>query len=191
MNGYANSKFSLNNGKSRTDNPMEGNRTKSTLTNELKAYLAGIFDGEGSIHINKTSSPHCLKLWQRISPNYSLNCGVTNSHFGILELFKNNFGGGIYDRKAHRVYDYRIDKIIAKNMLEILLPYLIIKKEQAKIAVEFQNSMTITGKKVNENQLQFREKCRNKIKNLNGSNYHKQRLKERTTQEVETIVRHS
>lgn len=188
MNGYANSKLALNNGNSRTDNPMEDKRT---LTTELLAYLTGIFEGEGYIHVNKTSSPHSLKLWKRKTPNFALNCGVTNSHRGVLELFQEAFGGSIYDRTSHQVYDYRIDRKLASVMLRSFLPYMVIKKEQAIIAVEFQASLFLTGKTVEKEKLEYRDFVYRKIKSLNGSYYHQQRLSEPTPKNGETIVRHS
>jgi len=159
------------------DNQMEEKRTLTI------AYLAGIFDGEGSVYINKTSSPHSLKLWERKTPNYALNCGVTNSYRGVLEIFQKLFGGSIYDRKSHQVYDYRIDRIMAKEMLKNLLPYLVIKKEQARIAIEFQETLFATSKEVSEEKLEYRDSVYFKIKSLNGSCYHQQRLSDRTTVE--------
>lgn len=183
---YANSKSVLNNGnstgnfsKETYDNPMEEKRT-------LLAYLAGIFDGEGSIHINKTSSEKSLKAWQRKTPNYTLNVGVTNSHRGVLEIFVKQFGGSIYDRTAHRIYDYRIDRQMASRMLEQLLPFLVIKKERAKIVIDFQNRFEIfkggRGITLSQEILDYREKIYQTIKSLNGSCYHQQRLSEPTSQ---------
>ena len=164
---------------------------KRTLTTEILAYLAGIFDGEGWVHINKTSSPRSMKLWERVTPNFALNCGITNSHKGVLEIFQKLFGGSIYDRTAFRIYDYRIDRRMAAEMLNKLLPYLVIKKEQARIAVEFQETLYATGKTVSKEKLEYRDFVYNKIKSLNGSYYHQQRLSELTPKNGETIVRHS
>lgn len=178
---YANSKSSLNNGKADGISDKDSQVNPMEEKGILLAYLAGIFDGEGYIHINKTSSEKSMKAWQRKTPNYALNVGITNTHLGILETYKKLFGGSIYDRTSKRIFEYRIDRKIAVVMLKALLPYLVIKKEQAKIAIAFQNSLKPCSS-LTEEQLLYREKCYNKIKSLNGSYYHQQRLSERTSQ---------
>jgi len=43
--------------------------------------------------------------------------------------------------KHRKVYRLRLYSNDAKNFLEIVLPYLRVKTEQAKLAIEFQNRM--------------------------------------------------
>jgi len=43
--------------------------------------------------------------------------------------------------KHHKVYRLRLYSNDAKNFLEMVLPYLRVKTEQAKLAIEFQGKM--------------------------------------------------
>lgn len=94
-------------------------------------YLAGFFDGEGTICIdrgNKTSY-------------YLLTVSVGNTVRQTLEPFENLFGGSIaFIRRAknHKdFYCWRVQAAKAEYFCTVMLPYLILKKPQAKLALEF------------------------------------------------------
>ena len=63
------------------------------------AYLSGLFDGEGYIRVNKSQSKKSLKSMQRITPDFDLTVGITNSVLEVVEPFKENWGGYIYANK--------------------------------------------------------------------------------------------
>ena len=90
-----------------------------------EAYLAGIFDGEGSVFQNEGR-------W-RVS--------VTNGHYRTLERFKENFGGSITERKREKehhaqCWSWNGSGSAAQRMASALLPFLEIKREQVERAVE-------------------------------------------------------
>ena len=99
---------------------------KSTLI----AYLAGFFDGEGSIFIDKL---------------YGMSCVITSTTKWALESFRFGFGGNITENKKiynvsqHTTYQWKVKSTKAKIFLQAILPYLKLKKPEAEIAIKFQN----------------------------------------------------
>jgi len=94
---------------------------------EELTYLAGFFDGEGCIQTQVTK--RCLAL------------SVTNKWYTPLEKFMNAFGGRVHlvtDKKGFSCFRWEVYADGAMLALKQLLPFLIIKKQRAKIAIEFQ-----------------------------------------------------
>ncbi|RKX50680.1 MAG: hypothetical protein DRP25_05140, partial [Thermotoga sp.] len=102
-------------------------------------YLAGLFDGEGSVAIVKAKT-------QYSSPNYILNIRIVNTNKELLEKIKSKFGGSVIKKTKNKLYGknhnvcwvWIAQSNIAKNILERILPYLIIKKKHAEIGIKFQ-----------------------------------------------------
>ena len=93
------------------------------LTEEGKAYIAGLFDGEGCVNINI----------RRGGKKAELTVAITNLHVGVLKYVQSHFGGrlsNVGNKKA--TPDWRCESNKAVSFLKVILPYLIIKKEQAK-----------------------------------------------------------
>jgi hypothetical protein len=101
------------------------------------AYIAGVFDGEGSII-----------LWDRgYGGRPQLRATVSNTYFPLLERIREMAGSGSIVRKVYpsetgyrdagtwQVYGQN-----AVSLLEQLLPYLIVKREKAITAIESQRS---------------------------------------------------
>ena len=101
---------------------------------ERLCYLAGIIDGEGSIE---------LRLNRGISLNLVLH--VFNSDKPLMEWIQLYFGGKVYDihRRARLerpqwqpVYNWNLTSTAARDLLEALAPFMVIKRAQAEHAVE-------------------------------------------------------
>lgn len=110
------------------------------------AYLAGFFDGEGCIfsYITRKNYPPTLGLQ------------VTNTHPDVIYLFKEVFGGYIVKsvRAGPRktAYIWYLKGQAAKNVLELFMPYLITKKEQARIGIELQSLVVSLGARLTDEQ---------------------------------------
>lgn len=108
-------------------------------------YVAGFFDGEGSIYICRGK-----KDW---GTQYTLEISFTNTNKESLDFIKNEFNCGNLNKnhegneKRKTLYVLRFSSKQAKMVLEKMLPHLIIKKEKAKIAIEFQSKLHIGNKK--------------------------------------------
>lgn len=104
------------------------------------AYVAGFFDGEGTIFILY----HNYKPFAHL--RYALVIAVAQSgRFGelICNWFKDNFGGLVVNyhyRKwqRKRVWRWECRTALASKVLKQICPYLKNKKEQAELAIEFQ-----------------------------------------------------
>lgn len=107
---------------------------------EEDIYFAGLFDGEGCVSINKTKGTKD-KPYSR--PGFQLRISITNTNIEVLNKLQNTYGGNIYKRERKNARTY-YDWVAASNQclepLKRWIPFLIIKKKQAEIAVSFQEN---------------------------------------------------
>lgn len=106
-------------------------------------YAAGFFDGEGSIGIYQQ-----CKREGSINTTMCLRLSMTNTHRGVVEWFYKTFHGTMRVRKwspnTRRVWIWGINTRQAGHMLKALLPYLIVKRDEAIVALEFQALVSVT-----------------------------------------------
>ncbi len=105
-------------------------------------WLAGFFDGEGSINI----SAHPSRPGS--SPNHQLRLDVANTDRGAVEAFREAFGGFIIEKVAIPMrklcFHWQASTSIADRALRRMYPFLVVKKVEAEIAFQFQEYRTIT-----------------------------------------------
>lgn len=102
------------------------------------AYLAGLFDGEGCIHIAQTKGQK-----HKRGKGNELRIFLSSTDEWVCQTFKMAFGGSIweYANSANtQQYSWQLACKKALPFLEILLPYLRLKRPQAEIAVAFQGA---------------------------------------------------
>lgn len=100
----------------------------------ILAYAAGIVDGEGCINSNGIK-PESNKLG-------SIRVAVSNTDRRVIEWLQENFGGSIYDypqTEKRNYYSWQVFCKKAELFLRAICPYLIIKQEQAEVAIELRN----------------------------------------------------
>lgn len=100
-------------------------------------YIAGLLDGEGSIGIMKHNR-------ETPSPQYFLRVVICNTNKKVLELVQQTLGVGsitVNNRRRRALYTWTATSGKAMFILERLLPYLIIKKEQAQLGIDFQQGI--------------------------------------------------
>lgn len=133
---------------------------------ELLAYTAGIIDGEGTIGMYRRYD----------KPNFFRPLiAVTNTHFGLLEFLKSSFGMGTIQltRKAMNNWKearrWSIDtKLHAREFLSAIEPYLLIKRNQAKLLIEYIDAYPTYGsKRDNLSARLSRQEFYMRIKSLN------------------------
>lgn len=101
------------------------------LTETQKAYIAGLFDGEGSIVITyrEQSNGSRSVYW---------HMRINNTFYALHEWLMEALGAGRIVRTTGQVYAwYMSSHVDIIKLLRVLYPYLIIKKEQADICFEF------------------------------------------------------
>lgn len=111
------------------------------------AYIAGFFDGEGSIQLIKLKPPQ-----PHHSPRLNLGVSVSQANEWIIQLFKLHFGGYISKRidprPGHRVtWEWQLRCKKALLFLETIYPYLRLKKSEAELGMAFQRSRKHIGRR--------------------------------------------
>lgn len=126
------------------------------------ARLAAIIDCEGHIAINtgKTHRTHILQVT------------VGNRDRRLLEWCLAHFGGficsNVYEKTNPRnaeVRRWRITGPTASGAIQRCLPYLIIKREQAEIVMEFRATFDRSGR-LTESILAAREDCMRRLQSF-------------------------
>jgi hypothetical protein len=116
-------------------------------TNIAHAYLAGFFDGEGSIYFVEAKN------------TIRIDISLGNTFEPAIKAYQKVFGGHSRKRDPHNgilpIYEWKIGRQSdLETFLLSVLPYLVTKREQAKIALDFvRNRKNITleeGRKIKE-----------------------------------------
>lgn len=140
-------------------------------------YLAGIMDGEGTIHISRPISRHkdCK------SPIYQTYIAVTNTEMKLLQWLQERIGGiirsiptdkksGVIRKPIWRWYCpiYRI-----KEFCALLIPYSIIKRREFEIMFEIRGTYRNQAKqgkqgiqKVPDADIELRHRCYLELKSI-------------------------
>jgi hypothetical protein len=128
------------------------------MQSEIKAYLAGLVDGEGTIGLShRVSKPH----WKtKNMDHYQVQLDViTNTNYALILAVAEILRKEGFDPKfaswqpttspncklGHRLFILRTEE--KRRFLEMICPYLIAKKEQATLVLEFLSRRT-EGRKV-------------------------------------------
>ena len=102
------------------------------------AYIAGLVDGEGTITIRNTCGS-----W-RAKQKWMASISVANTNSELMDWLNGKLGGPsarveTIPHKGNRVVSYQF-KMLGLGFLPLykkLLPYLIIKRERAKLAIQW------------------------------------------------------
>ena len=125
------------------------------MTEVQKAYIAGIVDGEGSISIAHSKHKNNGKRY------YSLRIDVVNTDRKLIDYMADVTDTGYtycYESRKNEwknIHSWVTTRKSAEEFLREILPYLVIKKERAELALEFRKH----SRKV-EKQEQFFEKMK-------------------------------
>ncbi|MDE2232846.1 MAG: hypothetical protein KGJ90_01825 [Patescibacteria group bacterium] len=130
-------------------------------------YLAGLFDGEGCVVVQ------CRQREDK--RHYSLQVSLSLVNKNVVELFRSAFGGGIYfvpRRQPHRqdIWHWKIGCKAGYEALRAIFPWLIIKRQQVRLAQEFQaliRPQNNRGVALLEEEIQQREYFKRAISLLN------------------------
>lgn len=100
------------------------------------AYLAGMVDGDGSI-----------TLHMRAAGSLRLRLYVGNTNEALIHWLHEHFGGdislnvhrgsGTWDATKHKqMHHWRIERDAAVELLSALIPFLLVKRAVAEVAIE-------------------------------------------------------
>ncbi len=99
------------------------------------AYTAGFFDGEGCVNI--------ARYLKRGRPYHTLAIIFTNTDFQVLKWLQQRWGGHLTKPTQPSNPRWRPSRHLwlsagpARPLLRAMLPYLMIKRQQVEIALEF------------------------------------------------------
>ena len=135
------------------------------------AWAAGFIDGDGFITIQNRNQTIKGKVYK----GHYLRIGACQANRTPLEELQKLFGGNIniknsgpnkenYKRKTQ--YLWCLSTAKAAEVIEQLLPYLIHKKEVARLGLEFQSTMS--NFKVTDEVWNRREELKSKIQAINS-----------------------
>jgi hypothetical protein len=138
------------------------------------AYLAGFFDGEGCVYI--------LRSRKKTAVYFSLEISFTNVSIEPLKLAQELFAGQISESRDIRngkkcVKRLRVRGNQALRALELMLPFLLVKKRRAEIAIEFQKIMSSPNKsRIRNLTVEECEKYKFAITSLNDKVWNKEEI---------------
>jgi hypothetical protein len=155
---------------------MQGNQRQAVHW----AYLAGLIDGEGSFVIQKTEVEKIAKSSKSKTPKYLAYFCIGMVDKQPLDMIQETIGSGkVYEERVpNRRSIWRIrfaGRITLIPFIQNLLPYLIVKKKQAELLLDFCLNWVTPGKKehgyrdrVSNEELQRREEAYLKMRKLNA-----------------------
>lgn len=133
------------------------------LAPDIAAYIAGIVDGEGSLTIHAQKEPSGIY-------HFHAKLSISNTNEKLMIWLKNNLLIG-YSYKTKRkqphndVYTYTISANGLRWLLPQIRPYLVLKKEQADLILEYLQNHSWSNRNFNAVEVQS---LRKKISCLNG-----------------------
>ena len=139
------------------------------MTSDELSYIAGFFDGEGSITIHENGKPSPRGK----VPNHTLQVSIGNTDPRVLGWIHRNFRGSLIVRKTvkpnHRqVTQWTIRAAAALPFLEAIKPFVRMKIEQVNLAIAFQKTKYRHNTPVAHEEVVWREGQRQLIRELNG-----------------------
>jgi len=147
------------------------------------SYLAGFIDGEGSIFITKINNKKSGNVW------YRTTVACANSDRRPIDMLREWTNAKAFFYRPGKKATYKpswqwlATGNTALKFLKDIEPYLIVKKKQAQVAIEFQewrNTLGNTGKKRLKKEIVICEEKRQIIKKLNQMYSQPQRLNKET-----------
>jgi hypothetical protein len=102
----------------------------------ILAYAAGLVDGEGCICLRRQYGP---KVKGRAN-GYSLQITIANTKEAMINWLYEHFGALYGVRKCVRyrvMWEWYVCGRQSVQFVEALLPYLVVKREQAQVLIEY------------------------------------------------------
>lgn len=117
---------------------------KAMEVSEL-AYIAGFFDGEGSFQVTRNKGT-------KYKDSYGILVGFSNTDKGIIEWFEDRIDGKTsignrYEDNRKTIFRFTVHSGDREVFLHAIYPYLKIKKDVARLVIEFQTMIRKGGGK--------------------------------------------
>lgn len=135
------------------------------LMKDIK-YVAGLFDGEGSVSI-------ILRLYKSLTRNpcHYLSCGISLTNKQTIDMLQNEFGGKVVllRSKGNRkpCWRWTLDNSSAVQFLEAIEPYSCVKLTQILVGLSFQGRRHPSNS-LPQSEVEIRECYRQAMWAING-----------------------
>lgn len=140
---------------------------------ETLSYLAGLLDADGYFSIMCSDS--CQKRFGRANPQWFESIGLKQTIDIGPRLLKETFGGCIYMDKPSAVngkplFSWRISSRSAAICAARLLPFLRIKRKQARFLIRLGAHKALNGnKRLTQRSVAYRQSLRIRVRALNDT----------------------
>jgi hypothetical protein len=105
-------------------------------------YAAGLFDGEGWVRVSKWAKPNSIHT------RYQILLAIGMSHAPVIRSLHNTYGGSLNVNPHSRRNPKHRDQFLwycasqkAAAFLRRVVPYLVVKRDEAELALELQRSI--------------------------------------------------
>jgi len=131
------------------------------------AYVAGLIDGEGTLVVGKYPRKGNKYL------GYRGFLAIANTHVPMLQFLKSIIGGKIVEQgKGRGCYSLSLSTNEIRNCLPQIVPFLVVKKEQAEVLLDFlERQFNNASAPVSDELLKFYESCYQRLKKLKKVRY--------------------
>lgn len=142
-------------------------------------WLAGFVDGEGYIGLAYRSTKNRATKEKTLYPRLT----ITNTYLPVLLKIKEEFGGSLkiqskskqYNKNGRQSYSLAWGPKATRLLLERLLPFLIVKKEQADLLLLHWKPLPF-GTKIDAAEHSHREWINAKLQELKRIEYFKEEV---------------
>lgn len=126
------------------------------------AYLAGLIDGEGTISCSQLKTTKgFLALHKQLS--------IFNTNIAVISWITSRFGGTVHSRsrdiKWKTEHQVKWSANEGYKLLKLVLPYIVIKRQQAEIYLALHETKSISG--VTQEVQSYRAELVAKLQELN------------------------
>lgn len=144
--------------------PEPEERKLPQLEPGYRGYVAGVIDCDGAIWISRENrKPH---------PHFTLRTAVSNTRKGLPDFFVEHFGGSCrtYSKSSDKwrdEYRWNVASLRAAEVISLALPYLVIKRRQAILALEFASTIVPGQSRLPDSWRAMRERIYHQMIELN------------------------
>lgn len=134
-------------------------------------YVAGLFDGEGSISVA------VVRGGPRSSPHHRLAVTLTIAHRAVLDEIATRWGGSVFEKGPRKnggtmICEWKIQGPPAAAFLREIRRHMVVKRPQADLALAFQSRLVDQRgghSRTSPGEMIAREEIREALWRLNGS----------------------
>lgn len=134
------------------------------MTDQEIGWTAGVVDGEGCIALYRHSQSGKKGF------SYYLSVKVSQVDARLPRRLQEMWGGRFrpqswQKRPVHhrQAWEWTVDGEAARDLLRAILPLLVVKKEQAEVALEFEGGYQFSGRPLPEEEKMRRENIRYRL----------------------------